>query len=83
MLSLLVAIVYCLASNSDYTSVSSDEIFASGSADNDTRCLSITILDDSLFESDEEDFSLILTTPDPNVILGNNETIITIMDNNG
>ena len=68
--------------DSDYTSVSSDEVFTTGSTDNDTRCVNITIEDDEALERDET-FTVTLTTSDPNVMLGQDMTTITIVDNDG
>ena len=69
-------------SDSDYASVSSDEIFPSGSTDGDTACVNITILDDDILEGDHT-FTVTLTTLDPDVMLGSNEATITIIDNEG
>ena len=67
--------------DTDYTSISSDEVFPSGSTDG-TMCVNITILDDTALEGNQS-FTLTLTTSDPDVVLGNNVTIITITDNDG
>ena len=65
---------------SDYTSLSSVELFVAGSTDTATRCVNITILDDTALEGDQT-FILALFTSDPNVLLGNDMTLITIEDN--
>ena len=65
---------------SDYTPLSSVETFVAGSTDNATRCVNITILDDAALEGDQT-FTLTLSTSDPDVVLGNNVTLITIEDN--
>ena len=67
---------------SDYTNISSDEVFPFGSTDNDTACVNITIMDDDILEGDHT-FTVTLTTLDPDVMLGNHETTITIIDNEG
>ena len=67
---------------SDYTNISSDEVFPSESTDNATACVNITILDDDILEGDHA-FTVTLTTLDPDVMLGNYETTITIIDNEG
>ena len=64
------------------TSVSSDEVFPSGSTDSDTVCVDIAILDDNAVEGNHS-FTLTLTTSDPDVMLGNNVTVITITENDG
>ena len=66
----------------DYISVISPTTFASGSPDNATRCLNITIVDDDALEGDQT-FISSLTTADPDVILGTTQTDITITDNDG
>lgn len=67
---------------SDYTSISSDEVFTSGSLDGANRCVDITILDAAASEELEElNFTLTLTTPDLDVMLGNDVTIIVITGN--
>jgi hypothetical protein len=66
----------------DYTSISEVEIFTSGSPDGASRCVDIPILDDGALEG-EQTFTLTLTTSDPDVMLGNNVTTITIIDNEG
>ena len=67
---------------SDYTSVSSNEVFPSGSTDTDTRCVNITLEDDEALERDET-FTVTLTTSDPNVMLGQDVTTVTVVDNDG
>ena len=64
------------------TSVSSDEVFPSGSNNGDTVCVDITILDDIAVEGNHS-FTLTLTASDPDVMLGNNVTVITITENDG
>lgn len=66
-------------SGSDYDSLSSDVIFLSGSNEEDTECVNVTITDDILFEANET-ITLTLTTSDLDVSLENNETTITITD---
>ena len=61
-------------------SLSSVETFVAGSTDNATRCVNITILDDAALEGNQT-FTLTLSTSDPDVVLGNNVTVITIEDN--
>ena len=66
----------------NYDALSSVETFTSGSTDGHEECLNITIIDDSAFSSDET-FTLTLTTSDPDVIIENSVTAITIMDTDG
>jgi hypothetical protein len=66
----------------DYTSISEDETFNSGSSDGSTRCVVIPILDDDASEG-EQTFTLTLSTSDRDVMLGNNVTTITIIDDEG
>lgn len=66
----------------DYTSVSSDVVFMSGSTDGDTRCVDITIEDDEALEINET-FTLALTSSDPNVMFGQDMTTVIIVDNDG
>jgi hypothetical protein len=66
----------------DYTSISEVMAFSVGSQDGDTRCMDIPIVDDGALEGNET-FTLTLTTSDPDVMLGNDVTTITIIDDEG
>jgi hypothetical protein len=66
----------------DYVSSSEVETFTSGSPNGSTRCVGISILDDDVLEG-EQTFVLTLTTSDPDVMIRNNVTTITIIDNEG
>ena len=66
----------------NYDALSSNVTFTSGSSDADEECVNITIRVDGVFISDET-FTLMLTTSDPDVIIQNNVTAITIMDTDG
>ena len=68
--------------NLDYTSGNFIEVFASGSTDTATECVYISIINDSALEGDQ-DFTLVLTTSDANVLITRNTTVITIVDNDG
>ena len=63
---------------SDYTSVSTDEFFPSGSTNGSIRCVNITIEDDNSLEENET-FTVTVTAA-PDVVL---EATITIVDNDG
>ena len=66
----------------DYTFSSSDITFPSGSNDSTAGCVNINITDDAALEGNQT-FTVTLTTSDPDVLLGNNVTVITIEDNDG
>ena len=66
----------------DYASGNFTETFQSGSTDNATECVNISIMNDSALEGDQ-DFTLILSTSDTNVHIARNTTIITIIDDDG
>ncbi len=57
-------------------------IFISGSTNDDVRCAVIYIPEDNALEGNQT-FTMTLTTPDPNVLLGTDLTIVTIADNDG
>ena len=67
---------------SDYSSGYFQEMFISGSANNATQCVNISIVDDDALEGNQT-FLLSLTTSDSRVIVGTNLTTITIKDNDG
>ena len=56
--------------------------FPSGSTDDTMRCLDVTIEDDTALE-EEETFTVTLTTENTAVTLDNDETEVTILDNDG
>ena len=66
----------------DYLLDLSDLIFPSGSMKDSSRCVSINITDDAALEGNQT-FTVTLTTSDPDVLLGNDMTVITIEDNDG
>ncbi len=77
-----IFINFAAFAGSDYTSVFLEAVFTSGSTDNSTACVIIYILDDGTIEM-EKTFTVILTTLDPDVFLGNYTTNITIFDSLG
>ena len=69
---------------SDYTAVSTLLTFpATTSSDDIMQCIDVSILDDSVFEGPAETFTVTVTTTNPRVTLGNNNTTVTIIDNDG
>ena len=68
---------------SDYTAVSSLLTFPATTSTGDVmRCINVSITDDSVFE-ESETFTVTVTTTSPRVTLGNNDTTVTITDNEG
>ena len=66
---------------SDYTPVSRELTVPRGAYDGDnSQCVDVNIIDDSALEGDET-FAVELTTANTVVMLGNNETAISISDN--
>ena len=65
----------------DYTTVSSMLEFPVGSNADDTQCVTISILDNNMFEEDEIFTVELVVMPHPRVMEGNAETIIYITDN--
>ena len=57
-------------------------IFSGSSAENTTRCASILTTEDNESEGDET-FIAVLTTQDPDIMLGNSVTTVTIVDDDG
>ena len=70
--------------DSDYTAVASPLTFpATTSSDDVMLCINVSIADDSVFEDASETFTLTVNTTFPRVILLNDSTTITIIDNEG
>ena len=68
---------------SDFTGVSMSPLtFAVGSANATMQCLDVSITDDTALELDKN-FTVILATIDPDVMLENDMTDITILDDDG
>ena len=67
---------------SDYARGYFSRVFITGSTNSDTQCVDLLIVDDSALEGDQA-FTLILATLDPDVILRETTTTITITDNDG
>ena len=74
--------LYAAVSGSDYVNTSVDIIFPSGSINMFTSCSGITIVDDAVLEGNQT-FTVRLITLDPDVMLGNSITTVTIVDNDG
>ena len=51
--------------------------------DGSQQCVDVTILDDIIVDNANVTFTVMLTTEDPNVVLGNNKTTIIITDGPG
>ena len=66
----------------DFEPVQSRETFTFGSINGDKKCITVTLLNDSIPE-DNQTISVILTSPEINVVLKPNLTIITIIDDDG
>ena len=64
----------------DYTAASGEFTFSSSSSQ---QCVNITILDDSVFESMLETFSVNIDTSVDRVVLEPNTTVVQIVDNDG
>ena len=63
----------------DYFYTSAAQTFTSGSGNGTIRCVTISLINDNVFDG-EQTFTVSLTTPDPNVLITNAETIITIQE---
>ena len=57
--------------------------FSTGSTDSTTQCLNVTIEDDGDAVEGDETFTVTLMDSDDGVMLGNSETNVTILDNEG
>ena len=68
----------------DFTELSTSLEFPAGSPEGTTRCLNITINEDTLIEGNET-FSVMLTliSTELGVTMGNSITTVTILDNEG
>ncbi len=73
-----VTLIVAGIAGSDYINISTEAVFTTGSI----RCVDISILDDNALEGDQT-FTVTLSTSDPDVMLGNDVTTITIIDNDG
>ena len=69
---------------SDYTAVSSPLTFPTTTSTGDVlQCINVSITDDAVYEEAAETFTVTVTTTNPRVTLGNENTTITIRDNEG
>ena len=66
----------------DYTGASMTLTMPAGSTSGVVKCMNISIIDDGALEVIET-FTVTLTTTDPDVMLGKNKTVVTIMDDDG
>ena len=82
MLHIIIIKVQTATDISDYSNGYFNKKFPSGSVDNATQCVDISVVDDDSLEGNQT-FWLSLMTSDPNVFVGTNMTAITIIDNDG
>jgi len=66
----------------DYIENSSTLVFPTNSSNNSTKCITVSIQEDSILEPLQY-FSVILTTSDPDVLIQNRQLIINIIDDDG
>ena len=71
-----------LAESSDVSLANEALTFPIHSTENAIECVAITIINDAELEGDET-FTVLLTTQDPDITLGNNITTINIIDDEG
>ena len=69
-------------SGSDYISIFSNQTFKIGSINGTTRCVFINILDDLSLEGNQS-LHVILSIKASNVLLQQNVTVITVIDDDG
>ncbi len=74
--------IFPAVDGSDYTHVSTLMTFISGATNSAVQCVDISILEDDALEGNQT-FTVTLTTPDLDVMLGNDMNTITITDNDG
>lgn len=71
----------------DFMVLSVDLTFSSGSGNGTEQCVNSTITDDMYSEILDggrgESFAVILTSSDPDVMVKNNQTLVSILDNDG
>ena len=78
-----IGILVSVVAGSDYIEVSMTLTFPAGSTDGDMiQCIDVSIEDDTVLEG-EETFTVTLTTPETYMMLGNDQTEVTISDNDG
>lgn len=67
----------------DFTGIPSTlEVFPPGSMDGEELCVGITLLDDGALEENQT-FTVLLTTLDPDVMIEDDVATVTITDNDG
>jgi hypothetical protein len=66
--------------DTDFNTTSMSLDFAVGSMPGDSYCINVNITEDSALVGEIFNVELMLTTSDPNVVLGNNMTTVTITD---
>ena len=78
---LLVILCEIFLTEQDYTLLDNLVLFSAGSTAGSEQCKDIIIVNDGVREDVTEEFSLMLTTEDPGVILQPNTTQVFIIDN--
>ena len=66
----------------DYVSVFSEESFAAGSMNGSEQCIEIVLLNDFILDGNIN-FTVTLNSSDPDVLLGNSVTVVTLVDTEG
>lgn len=79
---LFIKIIVSAVATTDYTEAVMTLTFLQGSMNGAMECLDVTIANDTALEGDET-FAVTLTTSDTDVMLGNNQTEVTISDEDG
>ena len=78
---MIVFLMIIAISTVDHTSMFVNVVFPTGSSNDTRKCINITITDDS--EAEENETFHVLLCASNSAILGNNETIITVIDDDG
>ena len=73
--------IHYIVSDGDFATLGTNLIYNRSLDLNQTLCVNIAIMDDSILESDE-DFTVSINSPDSSVITGP-QSIVTIIDNDG
>ena len=74
--------MYIYKDGADFVSTAMDLTFLASADPPPQMCFNVSIIDDDILES-AESFTVGLSTVDSAVMLVNDETLVTIVDNNG